>query len=103
MVQQRGGPGCSHLHIKAKVLLLFKEEIQDKLPHKVRVQRVIDHFCPTKLKREGERERENCNQAVLHAATEVEIFCQKNSPKTLVTILIATYDMALYYNVLYIL
>lgn len=40
---------CSHLHIKAKVLLLFKEEIKDKLPHKVGVQCVIDHFCTTKL------------------------------------------------------
>lgn len=40
---------CSHLHIKAKVLFLFKEEIKDKFPHKVGVQRVIDHFCPTEL------------------------------------------------------
>lgn len=52
---------CSHLHIKAKVLLLFKEEIKDKLPHKVGVQRVIDHFCPTELveRRETERKRKS--------------------------------------------
>lgn len=49
---------CSHLHIKAKVLLLFKEEIEHKLPHKVGVQRVIDYFCPTKLEKRVRRERE---------------------------------------------
>lgn len=40
---------CSHLHIKAQVLLLFKEEVQHKLPDKVGVQRVIDHLRPTEL------------------------------------------------------
>lgn len=49
---------CSHLHIKAKVLLLFKEEIQHKLPHKVGVQCIIDYFCPTKLE-ETERKRKS--------------------------------------------
>lgn len=43
------GRRCSHLHIKAQVLLLFKEEIEHKLPHKVGVERVIDHLRPTEL------------------------------------------------------
>lgn len=46
---------CSHLHIKTKVLLLFKEEIEHKLPDKVRVQRVINYFCPTELEKCRER------------------------------------------------
>lgn len=47
-----------HLRIKAKILLLLEEEIQDKLPHKVRVQRVLNHFRSAKLLRNGKRERE---------------------------------------------
>lgn len=46
-----------YLHIKAKVLLFLKEEIKDKLPNKVRVQCVIDHFCPAKLKERHRQER----------------------------------------------
>lgn len=48
----------SHLHIKAKVLLLFKEEIKHELPDEVWVQRVIDYFCPTELE-ERQRGREH--------------------------------------------
>lgn len=57
---------CSHLHIKAKVLLLFKEEIKDKLPHKVGVQCVIDYFCPTKLeeRKSGEESQDHAYQSV---------------------------------------
>lgn len=47
-----------HLRIKAKILLLLEEEIQDKLPNKVRVQGVIDHFCSAKLLRNGPRRKE---------------------------------------------
>lgn len=36
-------------HVKAQVLLLLKEVVQDELPDKVRVQRVVDHFGPPKL------------------------------------------------------
>lgn len=46
---------CLHLHVKAKVLLLFKEEIQHKLPDKVGVQRVFNDFCPTELEKCRER------------------------------------------------
>lgn len=47
---------CSYLHIEAKVLLLFEKEIKDKLPHEVRIQRIIDHFSPTKLAEKREKE-----------------------------------------------
>lgn len=59
----RGGKRrrCSHLHIKAKILLLLKEEIEDELPHKVGVQSVVNHFCPAELeeRRDTERTRES--------------------------------------------
>lgn len=59
IVQQTGRERQGlHLHIKAKILLLLEEEIQDKLPNKVRVQGVIDHFCSAKLLRNGPRRKE---------------------------------------------
>lgn len=55
------GRRCSHLHIKAQVLLLFKEEIEHKLPHKVGVQRVIDHLRPAELEgRQRGEESQHC-------------------------------------------
>lgn len=52
--------GPSYLRIKTKVLFLFEEEIEDKFPHKVRVQCVVDNFCPTKLE---ERQTESKRQS----------------------------------------
>lgn len=47
----------SHLHIKAKVLFLFKEEIKHKLPHKVWIQCVVNYFCSTKLEETNTQEK----------------------------------------------
>lgn len=58
------GKGVSaHLRIKAKVLFLFEEEVKHKFPHKVRVQCVIDDFCPAKLEKR-EREKQICSELV---------------------------------------
>lgn len=35
--------------VKAKILLLLKEVVQDILPDEVGVQCVVNHFCPPKL------------------------------------------------------
>lgn len=61
-----GGRRYSHLHIKAEVLLLFKEEIEHKLPHKVGVQRVIDHLCPAELegRQRGEESQHHAHRSV---------------------------------------
>lgn len=64
---------CSHLHIKAKVLLLFKEEIKHELPHKVGVQRVIDYFCPTKLEERQWQERQRGRESQHHADQSVHL------------------------------
>lgn len=42
------------LHVKPQILLLLKEIVQNKLPHKVWVECVVNHLCPPKL---GERKR----------------------------------------------
>lgn len=36
-------------HVKPQILLLLEEEIQDKLPHKIRIASVVDHLRPAKL------------------------------------------------------
>lgn len=36
-------------HVEAQVLLLLKEVVQDVLPDKVRIQRVVYHLCSPKL------------------------------------------------------
>lgn len=38
-------------HIKAQVLLFLKEVVEDEFAHKVWVQRVINHLCPSELDR----------------------------------------------------
>ena len=40
-------------HIKAQILLFFKEIVKDEFAHEVWVQRVVDHLCPSKLDGEG--------------------------------------------------
>lgn len=75
---KRGGKGCqcSHLHIEAKVLFLFKEEIKDKFPDKVRVQCVIDNFCTTKLE-ERQKDRQTARDSQHHADQSVHLVSWK--------------------------
>lgn len=73
---------CSHLHIKAKVLLLFKEEIQHKLPHKVGVQCIIDYFCPAELE-ETERKRKSISCWSIFEFAEGKSKTQCEGPTTL--------------------
>lgn len=50
----RGGPTQDSgrgSHIEAKVLLFLKEVVEDEFAHKVWVQRVVDHLCPSELDR----------------------------------------------------
>lgn len=45
---------ATYSHVKPQVLLLFKEKIQDKLPHEIWIARVVDHLRPAKLHTRGE-------------------------------------------------
>jgi len=48
---------CSrYLQVKPQVLPLLEEVVQDELPHKVGVQRVVDHLCSPKLEK-GKKEK----------------------------------------------
>lgn len=67
-----------YLHIKAKVLLFLKEEIKDKLPNKVRVQCVIDHFCPAKLEKKTQT-RETLRTTKSTAIKSVCLFSNRES------------------------
>lgn len=64
-----------HLHIKAKILFLFKEEIKNKLPHEVGVQCVINHLRPSKLE-ETETEWRDIKQ---HANSSVHLAREKGN------------------------
>jgi len=39
----------AYSHFKLELLRLLKEIVHDKLAHKVRVQSVLNRFCPSKL------------------------------------------------------
>lgn len=40
---------ATYSHVKPQILLLLEEEIQDKLPHEIRIASVVDHLRPAKL------------------------------------------------------
>lgn len=50
-------------HVKAQVLLLLKEVVQDELPDEIWVQRVVDHLGPPKLdeNQSGQKKTDECN------------------------------------------
>lgn len=43
------GEEATYSHVKPQVLLLLEEEIQDKLPHEIRIASVFDHLRPAEL------------------------------------------------------
>lgn len=50
-------------HVKAQVLLLLKEVVQDELPDEIWVQSVVYHLRPPKLdeNRSGQKKTDECN------------------------------------------